>query len=94
VPDERGCVPASQAGAELLCDAIGAPYERASAIAAASRPLGRWTEALGNERLVAATRDRLAHRCPLLEATGEGDRRKGARRRRQAPERGGAREEK
>jgi len=56
-------------------------------------PFERWTEVLGNEGLVAVTLDRLTHRCHLLEATGESYRLKEARRRRQASEKGGAREE-
>jgi DNA replication protein DnaC len=52
-------------------------------------PFERWTEVLGNERLVGATLDRLTHRCHLLEATG-GYLLKEARRR-QASGEGGAR---
>ena len=57
-------------------------------------PFDRWTEVLGNERLVAAALDRLTHRCHLLEATGESYRLKEARRRQGSPsEEGGARQE-
>jgi DNA replication protein DnaC len=45
-------------------------------------PFERWTEVLLNERLVAATLDRLTHRCHLLEATGESYRLREARKRR------------
>jgi DNA replication protein DnaC len=94
VLDEFGYVPASQVGAELLFDVISTSYERTSVIVTTNLPFERWTEVLGNERLVGATLDRLTHRCHLLEATGESYRLKEARRRRQASRGGGAREEK
>jgi len=84
VLDELGYVPASQAGAELLFDVISTAYEKTSVIVTTNLPFERWTEVLGNERLVGATLDRLTHRCHLLEATGESYRLKEARRRRQA----------
>jgi len=94
VLDEFGYVPASQVGAELLFDVISTSYERTSVMVTTNLPFERWTEVLGNERLVAATLDRLTHRCHLLEATGESYRLKEARRRRQASGKGGGREEK
>jgi DNA replication protein DnaC len=94
VLDEFGYVPASQVGAELLFDVISTSYERTSVIVTTNLPFERWTEVLGNERLVAATLDRLTHRCHVLEATGESYRLKEARRRRQTSEKGGDREEK
>jgi DNA replication protein DnaC len=94
VRDEFGYVPASQVGAELLCAVISTSYERTSVSVTTNRPFERWTEVLGNERLVGATLDRLTHRGHWLEATGESYRLKAARRRRQASREGGAREEK
>ena len=94
VLDEFGYVPASQVGAELLFDVISTSYERTSVIVTTNLPFERWTEVLGNERLVGATLDRLTHRCHLLEATGESSRLREARRRRRPSEGGGAREEK
>ena len=90
VLDEFGYVPASQVGAELLFDVISTSYERTSVIVTTNLPFERWTEVLGNERLVGATLDRLTHRCHLLEATGESYRLREARRRRQASQEGGA----
>jgi DNA replication protein DnaC len=90
VLDEFGYVPASQVGAELLFDVISTSYERTSVIVTTNLPFERWTEVLGNERLVGATLDRLTHRCHLLEATGESYRLKEARRRQGSGE-GGAR---
>ncbi|HKB41778.1 MAG TPA: ATP-binding protein, partial [Gemmataceae bacterium] len=86
VLDEFGYVPASQVGAELLFDVISTAYEKTSVIVTTSLPFERWTEVLGNERLVGATLDRLTHRCHLLEATGESCRLGEARQRQsQAP---------
>jgi DNA replication protein DnaC len=81
VLDEFGYVPASQAGAELLFDVISTAYEKTSVIVTTNLPFERWTEVLGNERLVGATLDRLTHRCHVLEATGESYRFREARRR-------------
>src|SRR5271170_1824158 len=94
VLDEFGYVPASKTGAELLFDVISTAYEKTSVIVTTNLPFERWTEVLGNERLVGATLDRLTHRCHLLEATGESYRLREARRRRQgsASREGGARE--
>jgi DNA replication protein DnaC len=96
VLDELGYVPASQTGAELLFDVISTSYEKASVIVTTNLPFERWTEVLGNERLVGATLDRLTHRCHLLEATGESYRLREATRRRQGrtAEKGGARQQK
>jgi DNA replication protein DnaC len=73
-------------GAELLFDVISTAYERTSVVLMTNLPFERWPEVLGSERLVAATLDRLTHRCHVLEATGESYRLKEARRR-QAEER-------
>jgi DNA replication protein DnaC len=81
VLDEFGYVPASQVGAELLFDVISTAYEKTSVIVTTNLPFERWTEVLGNERLVRATLDRLTHRCHLLEATGESYRLREARQR-------------
>ena len=81
VLDEFGYVPASQSGAELLFDVISTAYEKTGVIVTTNLPFERWTEVLGNERLVAATLDRLTHRCHLLEATGESYRLKEAKQR-------------
>jgi DNA replication protein DnaC len=85
VLDEFGYVPASQVGAELLFDVISTAYEKTSVIVTTNLPFERWTEVLGNERLVGATLDRLTHRCHLLEATGESYRLREARQRQSEP---------
>ncbi len=84
VLDEFGYVPASQVGAELLFDVISTAYERTSVVLTTNLPFERWPEVLGNERLVAATLDRLTHHCHVLEASGESYRLKQARRGRAA----------
>jgi DNA replication protein DnaC len=81
VLDEFGYVPASQVGAELLFDVISTAYEKTSVIVTTNLPFERWTEVLGNERLVGAALDRLTRRCYLLEATGESYRLREARQR-------------
>jgi DNA replication protein DnaC len=78
----------------LLFDVVSTAYEKTSVIVTTNRPFERWTEVLGSGRLVAAALDRLTHRCHLPGATGESDRLKEARRRRQATEEGGERGEK
>jgi DNA replication protein DnaC len=88
VLDEFGYVPASQVGAELLFDVISTAYEKTSVIVTTNLPFERWTEVLGNERLVAATLDRLTHRCHILEATGESYRLKEAKQRQKGERKG------
>lgn len=77
--DEFGYVQTSPSGGELLFDVISRAYERTSVIVTTNLPFDRWTEVFGNERLVAATLDRLTHRCHILEATGESYRLRQAR---------------
>src|SRR5262245_59008909 len=81
VLDELGYVPASQVGAELLFDVLSTAYEKTSVIVTTNLPFERWTEVLGSKRLVAATLDRLTHRCHVLEATGGSYRLREARQR-------------
>jgi DNA replication protein DnaC len=88
VLDEFGYVPASQTGAELLFDVISLAYEKTSVIVTTNLPFERWTEVLGSERLVAATLDRLTHRCHILEATGESYRLKEAKQRQKGERKG------
>jgi DNA replication protein DnaC len=82
--DEFGYVQTSASGGELLFDVLSRAYERTSVVVTTNLPFERWTEVLGNERLVAATLDRLTHRCHILEASGESYRLKEARQRQQA----------
>jgi DNA replication protein DnaC len=77
--DELGYVPASKTGSELLFDVISQAYERTSIIVTTNLPFEQWTEVLDNARLTGAVLDRLTHRCHILEASGESDRLKEAR---------------
>ena len=47
----------------------------------ANLPFAQWAEVLGSERLTGAARERLAHRCHILEAKGESFRLRDAHRR-------------
>ena len=69
--DERGYVPDSKVGSELMFDVISTAYERHSVIVTTNLPFENWTEVLGSERLTGATLDRFTHRCHILEAAGE-----------------------
>jgi len=81
VPDERGYVPASKAGAELLFGVIATAYERNSIIVTTNLPFENWPEVLGNQRLTGAAIDRLTHRCHIIETRGESYRLKDVKRR-------------
>ena len=52
-----------------------------SVIITTNLPFDQWTEVLGSQRLTGAVLDRLTHRCPILEASGESYRLKSARKR-------------
>jgi DNA replication protein DnaC len=82
--DEFGYAPASKAGAQLLFDVIAGAEERSGVLRTTNLPLAHWAEVLGNGRLSGAALDRLTHRCPIVETTGEGSRLPDAKRRRRA----------
>lgn len=69
--DELGYVPFSKTGAELLFDVVSRAYERTSLIVTTNLPFEQWTEVMGSERLTGALLDRLTHRVPILEASGQ-----------------------
>ena len=81
VVDERGYVPFSTAGAELLFEVVSRAYERTSLIVTTNLPFENWTEVLGSERMTGALLDRLTHRIHILEANGESYRLRESRRR-------------
>jgi len=81
VLDERGYVPASKVGSELLFEVIGQAYERQSLVVTTNLAFEKGTEVLGSERLTGAALDRLTHRCHILEFTVESYRLQCARRR-------------
>src|SRR6185312_1259515 len=69
--DERGFVPLSQTGAELLFEVFSQRYERGSTIVPTTLPFDAWTSVFGSERLTGALLDRLTHHVHILEMTGE-----------------------
>ena len=82
--DERGYVPASQVGAEMLFDVISTAFERSSTLVTTNMPFEDWKAVLGSERLTGATLDRLAHRCTIVETGRESYRLREARTRRRS----------
>ena len=61
IADERGFVPLSKTGAELLFEMLSQRYERGSTLITSNLPFQEWTEVLGSERLTGALLDRLTH---------------------------------
>ena len=73
IVDERGYVPLSKTGAELLFEIFSQRYEQASTLVTSNLPFNEWTEIFGSERLtgVLALLDRLTHHVHILELNGE-----------------------
>ena len=74
IVDERGYVPLSKTGAELLFEIFSQRYEQASTLVTSHLPFNEWTEILGSERLTGALLDRLTHHVHILELNGDSDR--------------------
>ena len=74
IVDERGYVPLSKTGAELLFEIFSQRYEQASTLVTSNLPFNEWTEIFGSERLTDALLDRLTHHVHILELNGESDR--------------------
>ena len=71
IVDERGFVPLSETGAELLFELISQRYECGSTLITSNLPFEEWTETFGSERLTGALLDRLTHHVNILEMNGE-----------------------
>ena len=76
IVDERGFVPLSETGVELLFELISQRYECGSTLIKSNLPFEQWTETFGSERLTGAlldrrTLDRHIHNVNILEMTGE-----------------------
>ena len=79
--DERGFVPLSKTGAELLFEVFSQRYERGSTLVTTNLPFDEWTEVFGSERLTGALLDRRTHHVNILEMNGESYRLNQSRRR-------------
>jgi len=80
--DDRGFVPLSKTGAELLIEVFSLRYECGSILVTSNLPSDEWTEIFGSERLTGALLDRLTHHVHILEMNGESYRLKQSCRRR------------
>jgi DNA replication protein DnaC len=69
--DERGYVPLSTTGAELLFEVFSQRYERGSTLVTSNLPFDEWTSVFGSERLTGALLDRLTHHVHILEMNGD-----------------------
>ena len=71
IVDERGFVPLSETGAELLFELISPRYECGSTLITSNLQFEQWTETFGSERLTGALLDRRTQDVNILEMTGE-----------------------
>ena len=70
IVDERGFVPLSETGVELLFELISQRYECGSTLIKSNLPFEQWTETFGSERLTGALLDRhTAGRAHCLTGT-------------------------
>ncbi len=82
VLDERGYVPFSKMGAEILFEMVSRAYERAGLMVATDLPFEEWAEVMGNERMTGALLDTaLTDQVHIIEADGESCRLKQASKR-------------
>jgi DNA replication protein DnaC len=65
--DERGYVPFTAVGGELLFEVLSQRYERGSTLITSNLPFDEWTSVFGSERLTGALLDRLTHHVHILE---------------------------
>jgi DNA replication protein DnaC len=69
--DELGHLSFCRAGAELLFQVFADRYERRSLPVTSNLAFSAWGQVLQGERMTAALLDRLTHRGPIFEMTGE-----------------------
>ena len=69
--DEFGYVPFDIDGARLLYQTIPGSYERRSIFSATNIESGKWGTVFADDKLAAATGDRIVHHGRLLEFTGQ-----------------------
>ncbi len=82
---EKGYVPLSQTGSELLFDIFSRRYENSATIVTSNLPFQEWTSVFASERLTGALLDRITHHFHILEMNGESYRLKQSRSRRGPP---------
>jgi len=68
--DELGFIPFHKDGAELLFSVIAECYEQRSVIVTSNLEFGQWNTIFGDNRLTAATIDRLVHHAYILAFNG------------------------
>ena len=68
--DEFGYVPLDVEGARLLFQVMSDCYEKRSVIVTTNIEFSKWGTVLGDDKLAAATIDRLVHRGRLVEFNG------------------------
>lgn len=68
--DELGYVPLDVEGARLLFQVMSGCYEKRSVIVTANIEFSKWGTVLGDDKLAAATIDRLVHHGRLVEFNG------------------------
>lgn len=69
--DERGFIPFSERGRQVLFPFCSAMHERVSLLLTTNLRFGAGTQVFGNEHLTAALLDRLTHRATILAFIGE-----------------------
>ena len=70
--DELGYLPVDRVGAELLFQALGRRYEKASTVITTNRGYKEWAATFANDAaLTSAVLDRVVHHCETVRIKGE-----------------------